>query len=246
METGKIKKAFRGEKKKIALLIDPDKHQNNKKQLYNTIDTANKADIDFIFIGGSLTAVWLDDYIDNIKEKTDKPVILFPGSLYQVSLNADAILFISLISGRNPEYLIGQQVASAQIIKNSNLEVLPTGYILVDGGKTTSVQYISATMPIPADKPDLITATAIAGEMLGLRHIYLEAGSGALHPVSPKVISEVKKNIDVPLIVGGGIRNAKVAAQICEAGADIIVVGNAAESSPNKLMQIANALKQIT
>ena len=180
--------------------------------------------------------------IEAIKLQCNIPVVIFPGSNYQLSNKADAVLFLSLISGRNPEYLIGQQVMAAPAIKQMGLEAISTGYILVDGGRTSSTSYITQTMPVPHDKIDLAIATAQAGELLGMKLIYLEAGSGAKKPISAEMIAAVKRNISVPLIVGGGIRTSEQAEEICKAGADILVVGNALEETPGLLMDISLAV----
>jgi putative glycerol-1-phosphate prenyltransferase len=164
----------------------------------------------------------------------------------QVSSGADAILFLSLISGRNPELLIGQHVLAAPMIKQANLEVLSTGYMLVDGGRPTTASYISGTLPLPADKPDIAACTALAGTMLGLSHIYLDAGSGALNPVSVDMIQAVREMVDVPLIVGGGIRDCDAAVDRAQAGADVVVVGNITEKKPLVIQEIAKAFKSIS
>ena len=226
---------------KLAVLIDPDKQSADS--LLSIIELATNSKADFFFVGGSLLIEKnFEETINAIKEHSSIPVIIFPGSNYQLSNKADAILFLSLISGRNPEYLIGQQVAAAPVIKKMGLEAIPTGYILVDGGRVSSTSYITQTMPIPHDKVDMAIATAQAGQMLGMKLIYLEAGSGAKWAVSAAMIKAVKQQIDVPLIVGGGIRSAEQAEEICKAGADIIVVGNALEETPELLMEISLAV----
>ena len=224
-------------KKQFALLIDPDKHnsdiqtyQERKSGLLSIIEAANDAKVDFVLIGGSLILHTIDNVIALIKKNCSVPVILFPGSLFQISEKADGILLLSLISGRNPDFLIGNQVIAAPLLKKSGLEIIPTGYMLIESGKTTSVEYISNTKPIPHEKNDIAIATAIAGEMLGNKLIYLEAGSNAPQPISSKMIAEIKKNINVPLIVGGGIKTKDQITEICKAGADIIVVGTAIEN----------------
>jgi len=167
-----------------------------------------------------------------LKSKTSLPVVLFPGSAMQFAPNADGILFLSLISGRNPDFLIGQHVAVAPTVKQSGVEVIPTGYILIDGGSPTSVQYMSQTMPIPNTKPEIAVATAIAGELLGLKAIYLEAGSGAMVPVPAVLIQAVRKAITIPIIVGGGIRTREQYQSALDAGANLVVVGNGLEANP--------------
>ena len=223
--------------KMVVLLFDPDK--SDKDSLLITIEKAEKAGIDFFLMGGSLISKTVNDKIEIIKKATSKPVFLFPGNLLQLCDQADGILLLSLISGRNPEFLIGNHVNAAQFLKNSKLEIIPTGYMLVDTGRRTSVEYMSNTMPIPANKPDIAIATAIAGEMLGLKLIYLEAGSGSDSFINTHLIKEVKKNITIPLIVGGGIRSAANAKEIFDAGADVIVIGTAAEENPDSIDEIA-------
>ena len=209
---------------KLAVVVDPDKY--SLEALLSLITLAENCRADFFFVGGSLLMDnRFEEAISLIKETSNIPAVIFPGNNYQVSAKADAVLFLSLISGRNPEYLIGQHVIAAPIIKEYNLEVIPTGYMLIDGGKTSTTSYITQTIPIPNDKPDIAVATAMAGEMLGMKLIYLEAGSGAKNPVSTTIIREVKKNISVPLVVGGGIRTGEQAEEICKAGANVVVVG---------------------
>jgi len=234
----KISENFAREKQ-IAVLIDPD--NTSREKTGALLKEAKEAEVDYIFIGGSLLYNSLDERIEQVKSECDIPVIIFPGNAMQVSARADAILFISLISGRNPEYLIGHHVISAPILKRSGLEVLPAGYILVENGRKTSVEYMSNTSPIPADKPEIVVATAIAGEMLGLKYTYLEAGSGAANHVGHRIIQNVRENTDIPLIVGGGIRNAKDAQSIYRAGAGLIVVGNAIENDISLIKAISSA-----
>ena len=227
-------------KKSIAVLIDPDK-VNDVDQLDLLLRLSSENCVDYFFVGGSLvTTTNIAEVVKAIKESTTIPVVLFPGSALQIEPSADAILFLSLISGRNPDLLIGQHVAAAPILKNTNLEVLPTGYILINSGKTTSVAYISNTTPIPEDKYSLAACTALAGEMLGLKLIYLDAGSGAEREVSQKMISTVRKAVNAPLIVGGGINTPQKAFQALEAGADLIVIGNALEKAPQLLTEISD------
>ncbi len=202
--------------------------------------------MDFFFVGGSLlTNDTLDSCIRILKEASDIPVILFPGNVLQVNPRADAILFLSLISGRNSEMLIGRQVISAPIIRSTNMEVIPTGYMLIESGKPTSVSYMSNTTPIPHEKNDIAICTAIAGEMLGLKIIYMDAGSGGINPISTSMISAVKKNISIPLIIGGGIHTPEKAIENCMAGADIIVVGNSIEKDRGLIKVIVDAIHSI-
>lgn len=215
--------------KQIAVLIDPDKVDN--KILSERLNLINRSRVDYIFVGGSILKNSIDDCVSIIKDKTIKPVILFPGNHSHISDKADAILFLSLISGRNPEFLIGNQIIAAPILYQTGLEVISTAYILIDGGRVSSVQYISNTTPIPSDKIDIVVATALAGEMCGNKLIYLEAGSGALNPVPDETIIAVKQMIKCPLIVGGGIRTKSEISSKYNAGADIIVIGNAIEKN---------------
>ena len=227
-------------KKSVAVLIDPDKAEDPSR-LISLINLATENCVDFFFVGGSIVTTGnLSEVVRTIKENVNIPVVLFPGSTLQIDPSADAILFLSLISGRNPDLLIGQHVQAAPILKNSRMEVLPTGYILINSGKTTSVAYISNTTPIPEDKFSLAACTAMAGEMLGLRLVYLDAGSGAEREISQKMINTVRKSINSPLIVGGGINNSQKALAAFEAGADLIVIGNALEKEPDLLSEIAD------
>ena len=234
---------FSSEKKKLAVLIDPDKQDDKETAVLSDKIQENGADL--IFVGGSLLSKNINQTIEIIKNQTDLPVVLFPGSHIQISEKADALLFLSLISGRNPDLLIGSHVVAAPFLKDSSLEIISTGYILIDGNRMTSVEYMSNTKPIPADKIDIITATAIAGEMIGHKLIYLEAGSGARDHVSKEVISEVKKNINIPLIVGGGISDIDSVKEVCYAGADIIVIGNAFEKRSDLIRSFADTIKSI-
>ena len=239
-----IQNAKAQNKKLLALLIDPDTPED--KDLIEIINQANKAKVDLIFMGGSLLVKdILDHCIELVKSKTNIPVILFPGSIMQVSPKADAILFLSLISGRNPDLLIGNQIIAAPYIKQSGLETLPTGYMLIDSGKPTTASYMSGSMPIPHDKPEIAACTAMAGEMLGLGLIYMDGGSGADKTVSTKMISSVSKHVEKPLIIGGGIKSPEVAKEICEAGATVVVVGNATEKNPEILSEIAEAIHSL-
>ena len=230
--------------KAFAVLVDPDKL--DETGLSNTIALAIEAKVDYFFVGGSLVVTdTLDKVVSAIKEKCNIPVILFPGSPDQITPKADALLYLSLISGRNPELLIGQHVISAPFVRQSGLEIMPVGYMLVDGGTPTTVSYISNTNPIPANKNDIASCTAMAGEMLGLKLIYMDAGSGAQKAIPSAMITQVAKYITIPLIVGGGITTADKAKENCLAGADIIVVGNAIEKDPNLIKEIAAAIHSL-
>lgn len=220
-------------KKSIAVLLDPDKATGDS--LVNILRVAGESCTDYILAGGSLTFNSIDFLIDRIKELSTIPVILFPGNLLQLSLKADKILLLSLISGRNAELLIGNHVIAAPYLKNVKEKLLPVGYILISSGNKTSVEYISQTESIPADKPDIAVATALAGEMLGLKMIYLEAGSGAANPVPLRIVSAVRENVSVPIAVGGGIKKGKEVEDLFNAGADLIILGNGCEKNPELL-----------
>ncbi len=227
--------------KKLALLVDPDKQHSISLSELGLL--AAQSGVDFILLGGSLLMKdQLDDCIQQLKTQSQLSVLLFPGSTWQISPMADALLFLSLISGRNPELLIGQQVLAAPLLKDLQLEVLSTGYMLVDGGSATSASYMSQTMPIPANKPEIAVATALAGKFLGMQMFYLDAGSGAGHPVPFEMISAVRKATESPLFVGGGIRTPDQAAQAALAGADIVVVGTAVEHDPTILQALCQAV----
>jgi putative glycerol-1-phosphate prenyltransferase len=187
----------------------------------------------------------MHECIKAVKENCSIPVVIFPGHAMQIDSQADAILFLSLISGRNPELLIGQHVIGAPVIKEKQLPVIPTGYILVDGGSTTTAIYMSGTAPIPNNKPDIAACTALAGEMLGLKLIFLDAGSGASNSIPTNMIAAVRNQINVPLMVGGGIRDAQTAKDKCLAGADIVVVGNAIESNPSLISELSDAVHSV-
>ncbi len=231
-------------KKSFAVLIDPDKV--NDESVEELIQLSLDAKVDYFFVGGSLViSSYLDECVQLIKSKCDIPVILFPGSPSQVSKYADALLYLSLISGRNPELLIGQHVVSAPIVKKSGLEIMPTGYMVIDGGAPTTVSYISNASPLPADKNEIAMCTAMAGEMLGMKLIYMDAGSGAKKAISESMIQKVASCIDVPLIIGGGITTPEKAYLNCKAGADVIVVGNAIEKDANLIKEIAAAVHSV-
>jgi putative glycerol-1-phosphate prenyltransferase len=228
-------------KKSFAVLVDPDKTTLAKAD--QLMELCITSQVDFIFVGGSLVvSEHLEELVQHFKRESDIPVLLFPGSPSQVTPYADALLYLSLISGRNPELLIGQHVISAPAVRKSGLEVIPTGYMLVDGGAPTTVSYISNTQPLPADKHEIALCTAWAGEMLGMKLIYMDAGSGAKNAISEQMVSTVASQIKVPLILGGGIRNGEKAYHLCKAGADIIVVGNAIEKDPQLIREISDAV----
>jgi phosphoglycerol geranylgeranyltransferase len=231
-------------KKSFAVPIDPDKV--NASLLDELVALSVAARVDYFLVGGSLViSTYLDECVQHIKKTCSIPVILFPGSSTQVTKYADALLYLSLISGRNPELLIGQHVVSAPFIKQSGLEIMPTGYMVIDGGAPTTVSYISNASPIPADKNEIAMCTAMAGEMLGMKLIYMDAGSGAKNPIDEKMIELVAKNISVPLIVGGGITDPEKAYLNCKAGADVIVVGNAIEKDATLIKEMSAAVHSV-
>lgn len=238
-----IEKSAEG-KKQLAILVDPDKSERDG--LVKTAEMADATGVDYLFVGGSLlTRDNMSVCIDVLKESSEVPVIIFPGSMLQVSANADALLLLSLISGRNPEMLIGSHVVAAPLIRNSGLEVIPTGYMLVESGKITSVMYINNTLPIPFDKTDIAVCTAMAGEMLGLKIIFLDAGRGAIHSIPMEMIRAVRQNIHLPLVAGGGIRTPEDALEAWDSGADLVVVGNAAETHPGLIFEMGEAKRSI-
>lgn len=231
--------------KSFAVLIDPDK--TGPQQAEETIALCKEAEVDLIFVGGSLVVSEnLESLVQQIKKESDIPVVLFPGSPSQVTPYADALLYLSLISGRNPELLIGQHVISAPLVRKSGLEIMSTGYMVIDGGAPTTVSYISNASPIPSDKNEIAVCTAMAGEMLGMKLIYMDAGSGAKNPVNESMILSVSKQINIPLIVGGGIRDAERAYRSAKAGADVVVVGNAFEKDPSLITEIGKAIHSVS
>ncbi len=224
-------------KKRFALLIDPDKHTEDS--LAYLVSMANLTPPDLILVGGSLLFRPIEECITYLKEHLNIPVFIFPGDISQLSDHADGIFLLSLISGRNPEFLIGNHVIAAPRLKQSGIEVIPTGYMLIENGHSTSVEYISNTKPIPFGKTDLAVATALAGELLGLKLLYLEAGSGAEKSVGIDMISEICKAVKIPIVVGGGIRSVENAEKAYAAGADMIVIGTALEEYPEQLKDFA-------
>jgi putative glycerol-1-phosphate prenyltransferase len=226
----------------FALLIDPDK--GDARSIVQRVKLAEGSGVDLIFVGGSLMMTdRLEAVLRLVRNNTKAPVLLFPGQSTQLNSQADALLLLSLISGRNADFLIGRHVQAAPDIRRSGLEVIPTGYILLESGRSTAVHYFSGTLPIPRDKPEIAAATAMAGEMLGLRMIYLEAGSGAPAPVPPDIIRAVKEAVKVPVIVGGGLREPAQLREVSGAGADVVVVGTAVEEHPEILPVLVAALR---
>lgn len=230
--------------KMLGVLIDPD--SINRQSLIETLKKCNDAKVDILLAGGSLmTNGFWEESIEIIKAESKIPLLLFPGDIMQVHPKADALLFLSLISGRNPDLLIGRHVQAAPMLRQSTMEVIPSGYMIIDGGALTSVMYMSNTTPIPHDKIKIAGITAMAGEMLGLKLIYMDAGSGAPNPISPEMIAEVRKSVSTPIIVGGGMRSAADAIARANAGADIVVIGNAFEKNPEKIHEIATAIHSL-
>jgi len=228
-------------KKLIALLIDPDK--STRPSIEQLSKNDGFSGLDYIFVGGSLVQKNVEYTISIIREYSDLPIILFPGSILQVSPQADALLFLSLISGRNADFLIGSHVIIAPFLYEIDLDVIPTGYMLIDGGKPTSVSYMSNTNPIPSDKDDIAVATALAGEMLGLKMIYCDTGSGAQKQVPISMIKSIKSKLKIPLIIGGGIRTEEAANNAILAGADMLVLGSIAENDPPTFIKIVKKIK---
>lgn len=230
--------------KSLAVLIDPDKVDNYK--IDQLVSLATDSKVDYFLVGGSLIiSNNLDACIQQIKSLCNVPVILFPGSAAQVSKYADALLYLSLVSGRNAELLIGQHVVSAPFVRKSGLEIMSTGYMVIDGGAPTTVSYISNATPIPCDKNEIALCTALASEMLGMKLIYMDAGSGAKRPITESMIEMVASQIEVPLIIGGGITDPEKAYLNCKAGADVIVVGNAIEKEPGLIKEMATAIHSL-
>jgi putative glycerol-1-phosphate prenyltransferase len=225
-------------RKHFAVLLDPD--NLDESSCLNVLALCEVNHVDFFFIGGSLiTTDNQSSLIRLLKANSNIPVILFPSNSLHIDKQADGILLLSLISGRNPDLLIGQHILSAPILKDSQLQVYPTGYMLVESGRQTTASYMSGTTPIPHDKPAIAACTAMAGELLGLRYIYMDGGSGAQNPISAEMISAVCRSVEVPVIVGGGINTAQKAKTALEAGADVIVVGNHIEKNPGFLAEVS-------
>jgi len=229
-----INSAKKNNKKLLAILLDPDKL--DLMDISKTIQKINKSKANLIFIGGSLLFKnVLDQFVTKVKENTKLPILLFPGSTMQITNKADGILFLQLISGRNSEYLISNQVIAAPLLRQTNLEVISTGYMLIESGRETTASYISNTKPIPAHKPEIAMATAMAGEYIGNKLIYMDGGSGALNPIPAKMIKKVAKNINLPIIIGGGLKTKESIQAAYDAGATVVVVGTAFEQDENLL-----------
>lgn len=227
---------------KFAVLIDPD-HESDAR-FDKLLDQIAHGYVDVILVGGSTSqARNMDRVISKLRAVTDKPILIFPGNAIQLSEHADGLLLPSLISGRNAEYLIGRHVESAMIIHNSGIPVFSMGYMLVDGGSLSTTSYMTQTLPIPYDKPCIAAQTALAGQLLGMKCLYLESGSGASKPANAKMITTVKKTINIPLIVGGGITHIEDLVNATSAGADMVVVGTFLEQYPEHLMSFYEAFK---
>ncbi len=229
----------------FAVLVDPDK-VNNEDQLVSIIDALRKANPDIIMVGGSLISNGHFEFVTQALAKSDiSPTIIFPGNYSQISSSASAILLLSLISGRNPDFLIGQHVLSAFDIKRSGLEVISTSYLLIDCGAPTSAQYMSNTSPIPYGKSSIACATALAGEQIGHKMIYMDGGSGAEKAISTDMIKAVRNTIDTPIIVGGGLRTKQAVMDAWSHGADMVVVGTAIEENPDFAIELAEIRESI-
>jgi geranylgeranylglyceryl phosphate synthase family protein len=229
--------------KSLAVLLDPDNLDEASCQ--HIIELSTQHVVDYFFVGGSLVMTSHQAaLIRLLKSRSAVPVLLFPSHSLHLDSQADGILLLSLISGRNPDFLIGQHVVAAPLLRQSNLEILPTGYMLVDTGRQTTASYMSGTTPLPHDKPTIAACTAMAGEMLGLRLMYLDGGSGAQHPVSSAMIQAVRQAVETPIIVGGGINTADKAQNVLNAGADVVVIGNQIEKDPDFLGQVSKVVQR--
>ena len=238
-----LQEAKQKQRKLFSLLIDPDKTGGN--ELERTAISAQNTGVDMLFVGGSLLVTnTLFDCVQMIKANCDIPVVLFPGDNMQVVPNADAILLLSVISGRNAEMLIGKHVVAAPSLKNSGLEIIPTGYMLIDSGRPTTASYMSNTNPLPHDKDDIAACTAMAGEMLGLKTMFMDGGSGAQNSVSESMVRRVSAHVEIPIIVGGGLKTPEMAKARFDAGATVVVVGNAIEQNGSLLAEMASVAKQ--
>lgn len=227
----------------LAVLLDPDNVSLDDAAYL--IGLSHRYPVDYFFVGGSLiTSARQGPLLELLRREAAAPVVLFPSSPTHIDPRADALLLLSLISGRNPELLIGHHVVAAPLLQASGLELLPTGYMLVDTGRPTTASYVSGTQPLPADKPAIAACTALAGEQLGLRLMYLDGGSGAERPVPVGLIGAVREAVRVPLIVGGGLDSAAKLRQALEAGADVVVVGNPLEANPDFLPEAVVAVRE--
>ena len=231
-------------KNAVAILIDPEKF-STLPHLSSFLEKINAAKPNFIFIGGSTVNIMdFNQCIKEIKAKTTIPIVIFPGASHQISKEADAILFLSLLSGRNPDYLIGHHVQAVDELEKMDIEIIPTAYLLIDGGRKSAVEYVTQTSPIPSDQPNIVRKTALAGKFQGKKIIYLDAGSGAIHSIPTEIIKSVN-NLEMPLIVGGGITSIEEVSLAHKAGANIVVIGNKIEKDIDFLLDIANYNKAI-
>lgn len=228
--------------KSLAVLIDPEKCYN--RNFAAVIAALKVAHPPFVFIGGSHAVRSLDSMIDILRDEVSSQILLFPGDVSQFTPKADAVLYLSLLSGRNPDFLIAHHMVSALAIRESGMEVIPTGYLLIEGGKVSSVEYISNTRPIPRDKKEIALSTALAGELLGLKLIYLEAGSGALYPVPADMIALLRDKLNIPIVVGGGITTIEQMKTAFDAGADLIVIGNFFEQNLDKMPSFCHWIRE--
>lgn len=228
--------------KALAVLLDPD--QLDEASCRRLLELSEAHPVDYFFVGGSLV---MNSHqaalIHLLKAHSSVPVLLFPSHSLHLDPQADGILLLSLISGRNPEFLIGQHVVAAPLLRQSNLQILSTGYMLVDTGRQTTASYMSGTTPLPYDKPTIAACTAMAGEQLGLSMMYLDGGSGAMYPVPAAMIRAVRQAVQVPLVVGGGINTTEKAHAALAAGADIIVIGNQIEKTPEFLGEVSQVVR---
>lgn len=237
-----IENCLQGKEKMLAILIDPDKCRGDELARQAHLIETHKPHL--VLVGGSLTSHPVDEIVQYLKARTSQPVVLYPGHPVQVSFSADALLFLSMISGRNAELLIGAHVTAAPAIHRHKMETIPTGYMLIDGGTPTSVEYISQTRPIPPGKTDIAVATAIAGQLLGLKMIYMDAGSGARSPIPGQMIEAVKEQLNIPLMIGGGIDSPEKLSAAFKSGADIVVTGNVLEKEPELLASFMKVTNQ--
>ena len=234
-----ILEAVTQQKKLLAVLIDPDKFRSENTKSF--LKKINASVATHIFVGGSEVEDHItESLVAAIKKYTSLPIVLFPGDITQITNKADALLFLSLISGRNPDYLIDKHVQAVSKLKQTQLEIIPTGYILIENGKETAVQRVTRTQPMLKNNRKLIANTALAGEFLGMKLIYLEAGSGAIEAISNDIISAVKQEVSLPVIVGGGIRSKKQMDEAYRAGADMVVIGTAFEENESFFRELIN------
>ena len=229
-------------RKALAVLLDPD--NLDEASLLHLLRLSAGHPVDYFFVGGSLVlSSHQAALIALIKEHSTVPVLLFPSHSLHLDGPADGVLLLSLISGRNPDFLIGQHVVAAPRLRASGLQLLPTGYMLVDSGRPTTASYMSGTAPLPHDKPGIAACTALAGEQLGLKLMYLDGGSGAKYPVSAAMIAAVREAVDTPIIVGGGLNTGEKAYAALAAGADVVVVGNHIEANPDFLAEVSRVVE---